>query len=75
MSSARLTLRAPTLESWLWEAACVVRGGYACADPFPPDVGFAALFSQLEKEAQAARRGLWGACPTPQGGNHAPLPP
>ena len=58
MSSARPTLDVPTLQSRPCEAADLVR-----ADPYPPDLRFAALFSHLGKEAQIARCGLWGACP------------
>jgi len=58
MSSARPTLDVPTLQSCPCEAA-----GFARAAPFPPDIAFSALFSQLEKETQAAARGLWSACP------------
>lgn len=38
----------------------MVQQGWATAAEFPPDVAFAFLFNQLEDEAQAANRGIWG---------------
>ncbi len=40
--------------------AILVREGYALVATFPPDVMFADLFVQLEREAREAGRGLWG---------------
>jgi len=60
---AALLLATPAQAGTTFINAELVRGGFARADPHPPDTAFANLFSQLEKEAQAARRGLWGACP------------
>ena len=46
----------------------LLREGYARTVTYPPDVRHADLFRQLEREARAAGRGLWGACPaTPAG--------
>ncbi len=41
----------------------LVREGYAYAITIPPDVRYADELRRLEREARAARRGLWGACP------------
>jgi micrococcal nuclease len=41
----------------------LVQRGYARADPHPPNVRMAELFSRAEGQAQAAGRGLWSACP------------
>lgn len=37
-----------------------------------PNLRYAQVFSQLEGDARAANRGLWGACSTSPGGNQAP---
>ena len=42
----------------------LVRGGYATAWTYPPDVAYSDLFVELEREARQAERGLWAA-PTP----------
>jgi micrococcal nuclease len=42
----------------------MVAGGYAEAVSYPPDTRYQGLFEQLEGEAQAAGRGIWGQ-PTP----------
>jgi micrococcal nuclease len=43
--------------------AYLIERGYACLLHIPPDGDArAAEFKQLEAEAKAARRGLWGAC-------------
>ncbi|MEK7214778.1 MAG: thermonuclease family protein, partial [Chloroflexota bacterium] len=39
--------------------ATLVEEGYAHASAFPPDVKYRDLFTRLEREARAARRGLW----------------
>lgn len=39
----------------------LVRLGYARIATFPPDVRYASLFLDLEREARAASRGLWAA--------------
>jgi micrococcal nuclease len=41
----------------------LVRLGYARADPVPPDTRMAPAFQRAEREARAAGRGLWSACP------------
>jgi len=41
--------------------AYLVEQGYARAVTFPPDVKYAELFLQLEREAREAGRGLWAA--------------
>jgi len=46
----------------------LVRQGYAAAVVFPPDVGYADLFAQLENEAQLEGRGLWAATPVTRRG-------
>jgi len=38
----------------------VVREGYAQVLTIPPNVRYASLLRQLQREARAARRGLWG---------------
>lgn len=40
----------------------LVRGGYARAVRYAPDLRHAGLLAELEREARAARRGLWGRC-------------
>lgn len=42
----------------------LVRQGYAFAATYPPDVAHSATFASLQREAQAASRGLWGVQPT-----------
>jgi len=39
----------------------LVRLGYARAESYPPDTRHCELLEQLEEEARAAHRGLWGA--------------
>ena len=41
----------------------LVRLGYATSDAVPPDTAMAPKFSAAEREARAAGRGLWSACP------------
>lgn len=43
----------------------LVRLGYARAPSYPPDVGRQDLLRQMEAEARAAGRGIWGPTPTP----------
>jgi len=38
----------------------LVRLGYARATSYPPDTKYESLLSQLEKEAKAAKLGIWG---------------
>lgn len=40
----------------------LVRGGYARAARYPPDVRHADLLAELQRESRGARRGLWGRC-------------
>lgn len=40
--------------------ARLVAEGYAQVATFPPDVKYAELFVKLQREAQAAKKGLWG---------------
>lgn len=40
----------------------LVRGGFAKAVRYPPDVRHHDLLARLERDARAARRGLWGRC-------------
>jgi micrococcal nuclease len=42
--------------------AVLVREGFARAVRYPPDTRHAELLERLEREARAARRGLWGYC-------------
>jgi micrococcal nuclease len=44
----------------LFVNAELVKGGYAKAVTYPPDVKYRSLFQQLQAEAQAAGRGMWG---------------
>lgn len=39
----------------------LVRQGYARAIRYPPDTAYQTLLEELEREAQAARRGMWAA--------------
>ena len=41
----------------------LVRGGYARARAYPPDVKYHERLEALEREARAAGRGLWGRAP------------
>ncbi len=45
----------------------LVRRGYATAWAYPPDLRYADLFAQLQREARDGQRGLWAA-PTPTSG-------
>lgn len=47
----------------LFVNAELVRSGYAQTMTIPPNVRYADRFLALQREARAARRGLWGACP------------
>jgi micrococcal nuclease len=38
----------------------LVRQGYARVSPIPPQGRYASLFQQWQREAQEAKRGLWG---------------
>ncbi len=40
----------------------LVKEGYAQAVTFPPDVKYADHFLQLQREARAQKKGLWGKC-------------
>jgi micrococcal nuclease len=51
------------LPDGLFVNADLVRGGYARAEPIPPDTSMAGLFRTLESQARAAGRGRWSACP------------
>jgi micrococcal nuclease len=42
--------------------AQLVRGGFARTLPIRPNVAHARELAQLEADARAAARGLWGAC-------------
>lgn len=42
----------------------LVRLGLAQAKAYPPDVKYQGLFGELERQAQEAKLGLWGAPPT-----------
>ena len=42
----------------------LVQLGYAASDPVPPDTARAAAFADAEREAKAAGRGQWSACPS-----------
>lgn len=53
---------------WVGEVlvnAELVRQGYAMASTYQPDVKYQALFTELQREARAGGRGLWGRAPTP----------
>lgn len=43
----------------------LVRQGYAQAVSYPPDVRYQDLFLEMQQEARAAERGLWGPTPEP----------
>jgi micrococcal nuclease len=45
---------------WVMANAEMVRRGFAQVMTIPPNVRHQALFLQLQREARAARRGLWG---------------
>lgn len=40
----------------------LVKGGYASAVSYPPDVRYGQRFGELERAARDAHLGLWGAC-------------
>lgn len=46
----------------LFVNAALVRGGFATILTIPPNVRHAADLRALQRDAQARRRGLWGAC-------------
>lgn len=53
---------------WIGELmvnAELVRLGLAKVSTYPPDVNYADLFLELQREAREAKRGLWGATPMP----------
>jgi micrococcal nuclease len=43
----------------------LVKQGFATADPVPPNTSMADMFMRAERDARAASRGLWSACPAP----------
>jgi endonuclease YncB( thermonuclease family) len=43
----------------------LVRLGFAQVSTYPPDVKHADWFAEAQQEAREAKRGLWGATPTP----------
>ena len=43
----------------------LVEQGFATADPVAPNTVMADVFTRAEREARAAGRGLWSACPAP----------
>jgi micrococcal nuclease len=47
-------------------SAELVRRGFALVSTYPPDVKYQDLLLQMQGEARAAERGLWGPRPTPQ---------
>ncbi|MDO8429643.1 MAG: thermonuclease family protein, partial [Candidatus Daviesbacteria bacterium] len=40
----------------------LVRGGFAKASSYPPDIKFSEKFLEYEREARSSNRGLWGSC-------------
>ncbi|MBI5127650.1 thermonuclease family protein [Candidatus Roizmanbacteria bacterium] len=44
----------------------LVRQGFAQKSTFPPDVKYADLFADAQKEAEENNRGLWATCPLKQ---------
>lgn len=40
----------------------LVEEGYAYSLTYPPDVKYSVLFSQLQRKADEANKGLWGVC-------------
>lgn len=54
----------------------LVKQGYARVFTYPPDVKYAQLFVNLEREARIKNRGLWGqdSQPAPPPQPHAPAP-
>jgi micrococcal nuclease len=54
---------APTADGQLlFVNLSLVQDGYAQVSTFPPDVAHAQEFRDAQREAKAAKRGLWGAC-------------
>ncbi|MBI4120117.1 MAG: thermonuclease family protein [Parcubacteria group bacterium] len=56
----------------------LVKQGYATAYTYPPDVKYAELFVEAQKEARVNRLGLWQACQSQTAGavpNQAPISP
>lgn len=52
-----------TLEKPRMVNEILVKGGYAAAYTFPPDVKYKDKFLAAQKEAREAKRGLWKNCP------------
>ena len=65
---------------WLDEStmvnALLVEEGYAQVVTYPPDVRHVDMFLELQREARAEGRGLWGLAPEPEivGGCHPAYP-
>ncbi len=53
-------LRYVYLEDGRMVNALLIEEGYAHAASYPPDVKYQERFARLEREARAAKRGLWG---------------
>lgn len=53
----------------LFVNAELVRGGYAYAYTYPPNVAHADELVALQRDAREAGRGLWGACPVDDPGS------
>jgi len=52
--------------------AVLIAQGLARAAQTAPNLRYASLFSELEEEARAAGRGLWGACSSPPSAENQP---
>ncbi len=48
----------------LFVNAALVEGGFAQPATYPPNVAHAGEFAALARQAQAAKAGLWSACPS-----------
>jgi micrococcal nuclease len=52
----------------LWINGALVAEGYARTLAIPPNTARAGRLARLQAQARAARRGLWGACPSRRAG-------
>ena len=55
-------LRYVYLEDGTFVNLALVQNGYARASTFPPDVKFANIFKEAEREARENKAGLWSLC-------------
>jgi micrococcal nuclease len=56
---------------WLFVNRELVRLGFAASTAYPPDVKYQSVFDAAQRQAQAAKLGLWAAAPLPFAGGSA----